>query len=95
MVSFRSLIAGAALIAAPVMAAATAEQVAASLKSLTNKASALQGPAQAISIVNAPLIIIGQGPFPVCFCSRRCYQRGADRLLATHRRLYRHRLDCD
>ncbi|KAK3897262.1 hypothetical protein C8A05DRAFT_39192 [Staphylotrichum tortipilum] len=63
MVSLRSLVAGAALFA-PVLAAATAQQIADSLASLTRKFQDLQNPAQRISLVNAPLIIIGQGPFP-------------------------------
>jgi hypothetical protein len=65
MVSLRSLVAGAALMAAPIMAALTPAQIADGLKSLTVKSQALQGPAQSITIVNAPLIIIGQGPLPV------------------------------
>jgi hypothetical protein len=66
MVSLRSLVAGAALIAAPVMAALTPTQLTTSLDSLKQLALDLQGPASQITIINAPLIIIGQGPFPVC-----------------------------
>lgn len=69
MVSLRSLIGAAALMAAPVMAALSPTQLTDGLKKLTTMAQDLQAPAQAITIVNAPLIIIGQGPFPVCFGS--------------------------
>ncbi|KAK4141745.1 uncharacterized protein C8A04DRAFT_30586 [Dichotomopilus funicola] len=64
MVSFRSLFAGAAILAAPIMAALSPEQIAAGINSITEKTQALQAPAQSITLVNAPLIIIGQGPFP-------------------------------
>ncbi|KAK3896693.1 hypothetical protein C8A05DRAFT_20386 [Staphylotrichum tortipilum] len=64
MVSLRSLVAGAALIAAPVMAALTPTQLTSGLDSLKKLALALQEPASQITIVSAPLIIIGQGPFP-------------------------------
>ncbi len=70
MVSLRSLIVGAALLVAPVIAAATPQQIADGIKLITEKSKALQAPAQSITIVNAPLIAIGQGPFPVCLCSR-------------------------
>jgi hypothetical protein len=66
MVSLRSLAAGAVLIAAPIIAALSPADVVGGLAQLTGKSQALQAPAQSISIVNAPLIIIGQGPFPVC-----------------------------
>ena len=66
MVSLRSLVASAALIAAPDMAAHTATQLTSGLGSLEKLVLALQGPASEITIVNAPLIMIGQGPLPVC-----------------------------
>ncbi len=66
MVSLRSLVIGAAALAAPVMAAITPTQWADGIKRLTAQSQDLQGPAQSITLVNAPLIIIGQGPFPVC-----------------------------
>lgn len=50
--------------ASTAMAAATPQQIADGINSLTQKSSALQGPAQSITILNAPLIVIGQGPFP-------------------------------
>jgi len=34
------------------------------LKTFTQKAQAIQGPAQSISIINGPLLVIGLGPFP-------------------------------
>ncbi|KAH6631615.1 UVI-1 [Chaetomium tenue] len=65
MVSLRSLVTGAvALMAAAVNAAATPQQIADSIKSITDKGAELQAPAQSITILNAPLIVIGQGPFP-------------------------------
>ncbi|KAI8625350.1 hypothetical protein F5Y19DRAFT_450410 [Xylariaceae sp. FL1651] len=50
--------------AATAFAAATPQQVADSINSLTQKSQALQNPAQSITLINAPLIVIGQGPFP-------------------------------
>lgn len=55
-----------ALAAAPfVISAATPAQMVKHFGVLTEKSRALQGPAKSITIVNGPLIIIGQGPFPV------------------------------
>ncbi|GAP87006.1 putative uvi-1 protein [Rosellinia necatrix] len=51
--------------ASTAMAALTPQQLADGIKSLTQKSQRLQAPAQSITIVNAPLIVIGQGPFPV------------------------------
>ncbi len=66
MVSLRSLVTGAAaLMAAPIMAALTPTQLSDGINQLTNKFQALQTVAQSITIINAPLIVIGQGPFPV------------------------------
>ncbi|KAK3898510.1 hypothetical protein C8A05DRAFT_47201 [Staphylotrichum tortipilum] len=66
MVSLRYFVTGAiALVAATVNAAATPQQIADGINSITQKSSALQGTAQSISVLNAPLIIIGQGPFPM------------------------------
>ncbi|ATY62494.1 hypothetical protein A9K55_008922 [Cordyceps militaris] len=53
--------AGSAALAA---AAATPEQIVTGINSLTEKMAALQAPAQSITVVNAPLLLIGQGPFP-------------------------------
>jgi hypothetical protein len=63
MVSFRTIFASA--LALSVSAAqVTPAQVVSNIKSITAKSQALQQPAQSISIVNGPLIVIGQGPFP-------------------------------
>jgi len=47
-----------------VQAALSPSQMVANIQLVTQKSQALQGPAQTITIVNGPLIIIGQGPFP-------------------------------
>lgn len=64
MVSFRSVVAAIAL-TVPVMAQTTPAQVVDNINMLTQKSQALQAPAQSINIINGPLILIGQGPFPV------------------------------
>ena len=43
---------------------ATPSQVVDTIKQLTQKAHAIQQPAHSITLVNGPLIVIGQGPFP-------------------------------
>ncbi|KAI3327129.1 UVI-1 [Xylariaceae sp. AK1471] len=53
-----------AVMAATAFAAVTPSQLSDSINALTTKSQALQAPAQSITIINAPLIIIGQGPFP-------------------------------
>ncbi|KAJ8122435.1 hypothetical protein ONZ43_g1371 [Nemania bipapillata] len=60
---FSKVFAGIAM-ASTAMAAATPQQIADAIGSLTQKSQALQAPAQSITILNAPLIVIGQGPFP-------------------------------
>jgi hypothetical protein len=40
------------------------KQIVDNLNSLTEKSQKLQAPAQSITIINGPTIIIGQGPFP-------------------------------
>ncbi|KAI1177988.1 hypothetical protein F4777DRAFT_156829 [Nemania sp. FL0916] len=60
---FSKIFAGVAL-AASASAALTAQQISDGIKSITTKSQQLQGPAQSITIVNAALIVIGQGPFP-------------------------------
>ncbi|KAH7041604.1 UVI-1 protein [Microdochium trichocladiopsis] len=47
-----------------VQAALTPAQMVSNIQVITQKSMALQGPAQQISIINGPLIVIGQGPFP-------------------------------
>ncbi|GAB1316863.1 hypothetical protein MFIFM68171_07073 [Madurella fahalii] len=61
MVSVRLL---AVAFAAPLFAALTPQQIVDSLQVLTTKSQALQAPAQSITIINGPLIVIGLGPFP-------------------------------
>jgi uncharacterized cupredoxin-like copper-binding protein len=66
MVSFRAITTIAlAAFAVPVFTAITPAQVVDNIRSLTQKSQALQAPAQSLSIINGPLIVIGQGPFPV------------------------------
>ena len=45
-------------------AAMTAKQVVATINDITSQSQALQRPAVSINIINGPLIVIGQGPFP-------------------------------
>ncbi|OLN93971.1 hypothetical protein CCHL11_03473 [Colletotrichum chlorophyti] len=47
-----------------VLGALTPQQIVSNIQMLTSKSQALQAPAQSITILNGPLIIIGQGPFP-------------------------------
>ncbi|KAK1978302.1 hypothetical protein LZ30DRAFT_599452 [Colletotrichum cereale] len=47
-----------------VLSQSTPAQVVANIKSLTNKSKALQAPANDISLISGPLIVVGQGPFP-------------------------------
>ncbi|KAH6675856.1 hypothetical protein B0J14DRAFT_626301 [Halenospora varia] len=49
---------------APSFAAVTPAQIVTNIQILTSKSQALQAPAQSINIINGPLIVIGQGPFP-------------------------------
>ncbi|KAH6853163.1 hypothetical protein B0I37DRAFT_1544 [Chaetomium sp. MPI-CAGE-AT-0009] len=67
MVSLRSLVTGAvALMAATVNAALTPQQIADGMNSITEKARALQAPAErlGLSLANVGLDDVGQGPFP-------------------------------
>ncbi len=76
MVSLRFLVTGAAvLMAGPVMAALSPDQIAAGLAQLTARFKALQPAAQSINPVNTQLVALGQGPYPVCFstCSSYSY----------------------
>ena len=49
---------------APIAAAITPAQVVDNIKMVTQKSQALQAPAQSITIINGPLIVVGLGPFP-------------------------------
>ncbi|KAI1533290.1 hypothetical protein PtrSN001A_006924 [Pyrenophora tritici-repentis] len=64
MVAFRNIITAALALATPITAAISAAEVTVNIKVVTQKSMALQQPAQSISLVNGPLILIGQGPFP-------------------------------
>jgi hypothetical protein len=64
MVSFRNLFTAAVALSAPVAAVLTPAQIVSNIQMLTSKSQALQAPAQSITIINGPLIVIGQGPFP-------------------------------
>lgn len=59
MISLPKLFTAALAATSVVIAAATPQQIADGIKSLTQKSQALQGPAKTITIVNAPLIVIG------------------------------------
>jgi len=66
MVNFRVIATSAlALFAVPALSAITPAQMVTNIRTLTTKSQALQSPAQQITIISGPLIIIGQGPFPV------------------------------
>lgn len=55
-----------ALAAAPfAISALSSAQIVDNIRMLTAKSQALQAPAQSITIVNGPLILVGLGPFPV------------------------------
>ncbi|KAK0639492.1 hypothetical protein B0T16DRAFT_395212 [Cercophora newfieldiana] len=64
MVSLRTLAATAIAFASPLVSALTVSQIVNNIQTLTSKSQALQAPAQSITIVNGPLIVIGLGPFP-------------------------------
>jgi hypothetical protein len=64
MVAIRNFFTAAMALAAPISAALTATQMSDNIKMITVKSQALQAPAQSITVINGPLIVIGQGPFP-------------------------------
>lgn len=49
---------------------ASAGQVISNLQTLTTKTQQLQGPAQTLNMLNAPLVVVGQGPMPVSTISQ-------------------------
>ncbi|KAL2148066.1 hypothetical protein VTI28DRAFT_123 [Corynascus sepedonium] len=63
MVSLRSLVTGVAL-ASSVLGAATPQQIADGIKSITRRVQNLQTPAQSITALYDPSIDISKGPFP-------------------------------
>ncbi|KAF3046211.1 hypothetical protein E8E11_009286 [Didymella keratinophila] len=64
MVAFGKIFTSAMAMAVPVIAQLTPAQVVSNINMITQKSEALQAPAQNITIINGPLIIVGQGPFP-------------------------------
>lgn len=53
------------LLCAPTtFASVTAPQLVSDIQTITAKGQALQAPAQSISLVNGPLIVVGLGPYP-------------------------------
>ncbi|KAI0515031.1 hypothetical protein F5B22DRAFT_656519 [Xylaria bambusicola] len=60
---FSKFFAGIAM-ASGALAALSPQQIADGIKLITAKSQALQAPAQSITLLNAPLITVGQGPFP-------------------------------
>jgi len=64
MVAFRNIITAALALAAPIAAQTTPAQVVENIQTLSQKSQALQAPAQSITILNGPLIVVGLGPFP-------------------------------
>ncbi|KAI0862910.1 UVI-1 [Xylaria cubensis] len=61
---FSKIFTAGAVMAASAMAALTPSQIADNLNTITVQSRNLQVVAQSITIVNAPLIIVGGGPFP-------------------------------
>ncbi|GAQ89826.1 hypothetical protein KFL_005660100 [Klebsormidium nitens] len=54
------------LLCAPTtFASVTPQQLVANIQSITVKGQALQNPAQSISLINGPLIVVGLGPYPI------------------------------
>ena len=64
MVAFGKLITSAVALAVPALAALSPAQIVSNIEMITQKSMALQAPAKEITLVNAPLLIIGQGPLP-------------------------------
>ncbi|EGX45401.1 hypothetical protein AOL_s00170g108 [Orbilia oligospora ATCC 24927] len=60
----KAVVSALALLAAPSIAALTPAQMVGNIEMLTTKSKALQNPANSITLVNGPLIVIGLGPFP-------------------------------
>ena len=63
MVSFKLLTSALAL-ATPIIAQSTPAQIVTQINDLTSKTTALQPQAETVSLINGPLIIIGEGPLP-------------------------------
>lgn len=65
MFSIAKLFTAALAVTSVAVAAVTPQQAVDGLRLLIQKAQDLQAPAQSISPINAHLVVIGQGPFPV------------------------------
>ncbi|KAI1423904.1 UVI-1 [Xylaria sp. FL1777] len=61
---FSKIFTAGAVMASTAMAALTPIQIATSINQVTVLSQNLQTPANSITLVNAPLIIVGRGPFP-------------------------------
>ncbi|EEY18874.1 UVI-1h [Verticillium alfalfae VaMs.102] len=61
----KSVVAALAVCSQTALGQITPAQVVDNIEALTTKSQALQAPAQSISIINGPLIVVGLGPFPV------------------------------
>ncbi|KAK1854270.1 hypothetical protein CCHR01_03122 [Colletotrichum chrysophilum] len=61
----------------------TPSQVVSNINMLTQKSEALQAPAESITIVNGPLIVAGQGPFPDARRSQQEIIRGFTDIVST------------
>jgi len=95
MVALRSLLAGIAIIAAPLVSAIEPADVALGLGRMAAQAEALQRPASEITIINAPLIVVGQGPYPASPpTSAVCSSSALTSYTDDHRRTQQHCLDC-
>ncbi|KAI8289985.1 hypothetical protein K4K60_007232 [Colletotrichum sp. SAR11_57] len=62
--TLKFVIAALAICSNTVFGQTTPSQVVSNINMLTQKSQALQAPAESITIVNGPLIVAGQGPFP-------------------------------
>lgn len=81
MVSIHSILTGAvAFLASSTTAETTAQQVVGDINQLAQKSQALHGTAQNITALNAPLIMLEQGPFRVCQSSCHIRTRDLDSL---------------
>ncbi|KAL9943563.1 hypothetical protein ACHAP6_008705 [Verticillium nonalfalfae] len=60
----KSVVAALAVCSQTALGQITPAQVVDNIEALTTKSQALQAPAQSISIINGPLIVVGLGPFP-------------------------------
>jgi hypothetical protein len=67
MVSFRTIATAALALAAPIYAQSTPAQIVTDLNTLTQQAQNLQKVANTITIVNAPLGLVGQGNYVISY----------------------------